>query len=412
MPNLAQALHHHGVALLVVDALELARLGRQHAPLIHRAQDGQPVALARHEVVAPVARGRVHNAGAVLRGDVVGHDRERVAPVDRVREDGMVQVDPLDLAHLAVAAPSDRLGDRLHQRVEQQVVVHPMLDDRVVVLRVERHRQVAGDRPRRRGPDHRIEVGKGLEEPVGVLFQRESHIDGGAGVVLVDDLGIGERGALGGAPLRGAQAAVDVAAFHKPLEHPDDLRLKGVVHGRVRAVPHAEHAQALELGALEVAVPGGVLAARLAQRHHVGVLLLLGELLDHRLLDGQAVVVVARHIGRPEAQQGSRLGHEVLEHLVHRCADVDRAVGVRRTVVQHVGRRVLAEFLDLLVEVLLLPLCLNLRLQLREVGLHRDGEGGVWQVQGFAQVHGGRPSLPAPPRRRIPPASTGHDPPS
>jgi hypothetical protein len=56
------------------------------------------------------------------------------------------------------------------------------------------------------------------------------------------------------------------------------------------------------------------------------------------VLDRQAVAVPARHVGRVEA--GQRLGtdDDVLEDLVHRVADVDVAIGVRRAVVQHEAR--------------------------------------------------------------------------
>src|SRR3546814_4836671 len=52
-------------------------------------------------------------------------------------------------------------------------------------------------------------------------------------------------------------------------------------------------------------------------------------------LDRQAVAVPARDVGRVEAGQVLRLDDDVLEDLVDRVAEVDRAVRVRRPVVQH-----------------------------------------------------------------------------
>jgi hypothetical protein len=53
------------------------------------------------------------------------------------------------------------------------------------------------------------------------------------------------------------------------------------------------------------------------------------------VLDGQAVAVPARHVGRVEAGHGLGADDDVLEDLVERVADVDAAVGVGRAVVQH-----------------------------------------------------------------------------
>ena len=83
-------------------------------------------------------------------------------------------------------------------------------------------------------------------------------------MLLVFDLGLGERGAVVPAPVDRLEALVDEALLEESVEGLDDTRLIGEVHRRVRVVPAAEDAEALELGALQVDVLLGILAAGLA----------------------------------------------------------------------------------------------------------------------------------------------------
>ena len=94
------------------------------------------------------------------------------------------------------------------------------------------------------------------------------------------------------------------------------------------------HAEALEIRALHVDLRERVLAARLPERARVELLAPRGQRFLDLVLDRQAVAIPARHVRRIEAVERARLDDDVLQHLVDRVADVDRAVRVRRTVVQ------------------------------------------------------------------------------
>jgi len=66
-------------------------------------------------------------------------------------------------------------------------------------------------------------------------------------------------------------------------------------------------------------------------------------------------------------------------------ADVNAAVGVWRAVVQHVERPAAPGLLDQLVEALALPAGQDLRLALREIGLH--GKVSLGEIQRGLVIH-------------------------
>ncbi|MNN49395.1 hypothetical protein D3C81_1639190 [compost metagenome] len=96
------------------------------------------------------------------------------------------------------------------------------------------------------------------------------------------------------------------------------------------------------------------------------------------VLDRQTVAVPARNIRRIETRQGLRADDHVLENLVQRMTDVNRAVGVRRAVVQYELRTILANLAQLSVQANAVPALQNLRFALGQAGLH--WEGGVRKV--------------------------------
>ena len=88
--------------------------------------------------------------------------------------------------------------------------------------------------------------------------------------------------------------------------------------------------------------------------------------------------------GRIVTIHGLKLYDEVLQEFVEGVTQVNVAVGIRRTIVQNIRRLTGAGLANLLVDSGLLPLFQQLRLQLRQVGLH--GEGGLRKIDGFFQV--------------------------
>lgn len=206
-------------------------------------------------------------------------------------------------------------------------------------------------------------------------------------MVFVDDFGIRQGGPAGRRPEDGAEAAVDVVSFDEAFEDADDLGLVLEVHGGVGAIPHAENAEALELLGLDFDVVLRVLAAGFAELDDIGVDLFVFELLHHGLFDGEAVVVVAGDVGRSFAHHGLAFDDEVFEDLVEGRAEVDRSVGVRGAVVEHVGGGVFPNVLNELIDTNFVPMLLHFGLPLGQVGLHRDAELRIGEVEGVFQVH-------------------------
>ena len=158
-------------------------------------------------------------------------------------------------------------------------------------------------------------------------------------MVVVLDLGFGQRGAVVDAPVDRLESLVDETLLEEGVEVFDDLGLVAVGHGGVGVVEVAEDADALELVALDLEVLLGVLAAGVADLERVHLQLFAAESFIDFDFDGQAVAVPAGDVGRIEAGHGAGLDDEVLEALVEGVAEMDGAVGVGWAVVQDVGGR-------------------------------------------------------------------------
>jgi hypothetical protein len=115
-------------------------------------------------------------------------------------------------------------------------------------------------------------------------------------------------------------------------------------HGQIGMIlPIAEHARALEVTALQASICFcAYFAARSAKRLGVDFLTHAAVRFLHLHLDRQAVAIPTGHVRGVVAIQGARLDDHVLENLVDRVTQVQRAVGIRRPVGQHVTRAALA----------------------------------------------------------------------
>ena len=205
---------------------------------------------------------------------------------------------------------------------------------------------------------------------------RERDVDRAVDAVLVLDLGFRERALAVEAPVDRLQPPVHVALLEDLAQRADLVGLVLVGHRRVRMVPVAQHAEALELLALRVDLRGRV-RAREPLRFR-GRQVLAVRLLDLHL-DGHAVAVPAGHVRRVEAREPLALDDDVLEDLVDRVPDVDVAVRVRRPVVQHEARPAGGRRANRLVHLPLLPVAHPAGLAPGQVPAHRERRVG--QVQ-------------------------------
>ena len=256
-------------------------------------------------------------------------------------------------------------------------LVEPVADARRIV-----DGAVAGDGPRRRRPDDddaRREVAAARSRfawtCMPVLRDRKLHPDRVALVVLVLDLGLGQRGALDHAPHHRLGAAVELAGHGEFQELAGDARLGVEIHRRIGLFEIALDAQPLELLGLHLDPVRREVAAFLAElvdRHLVLVLALGAILLLDLPLDRQAVAVPAGHVVGVEAAHLERAVDDVLQDLVERMPDMDVAVGIGRAVMQHIARPACRTFAQPPVELHVLPALDEQRLLLGQAGAHRE----------------------------------------
>ena len=275
----------------------------------------------------------------------------------------------------AQRALGQRIGD--HQPAAATVPRHRTFDQRVFEIRAQRHGERGRQRPRRGGPDRQgdVDIGRqggaeGMRERGGIP-RDIGNIDRRRDLVGVFDLGLGQRRAAVETPVHRLHAAGQMAVVDHLGQRADLVGFEAEIERAIRVVPVAEHAEALEVAALDVDLRVGVFAALLPELDRIELDPDLAPLLLDRNLDRQAVAVPARDVGRIETRHALGLDDDVLEDLVDRVAEMDRAVRIRRTVVQHELRPSARMFAQLRVQALVFPARQHRRLALGQIAAHR-----------------------------------------
>ena len=114
------------------------------------------------------------------------------------------------------------------------------------------------------------------------------------------------------------EAFVQVTIFDDQRKGAQLFGFEARRHGEIRMIPIAEHAQALEFGALQIDLLERIFAARRAKRLGVDFLSDAAVGLLDLHFNRQAVAIPAGHIGGIVAIQGARFDDDVLENLVER----------------------------------------------------------------------------------------------
>ena len=182
------------------------------AAVVDRRVGLQAVLQADVVVLPAVPRRGVHAAGARLEGHVRAEHDERVAVVERVAAAPALQAAGVDVAEHGIVADPEGPHAALHQVLGQDVDLARIdLDGGVGEVRVQRDGEVRGQRPGGGRPDdHRHRFPGERRAELGQLVpDRELHVHGGRAFVLVLDLGLGQRGLAGEAPVDGLLAADD-----------------------------------------------------------------------------------------------------------------------------------------------------------------------------------------------------------
>ena len=384
-PARAQVLDQVGVGVLDKppgerpDALVVGAVGA------HRVDHLEPVLLAQAVVVLAEGDGRVHQARALLGRDEVG--RQHGVPafaiglgadeVERGLIAGADQLGPREAVEHLGALAQHRLGSRLgHHQLGPSA---GRAGAHVGHLRVDGHRRVGDQRPRRGGPHQQLRVGGQRSGPTA---HGQAHIDRGVG-----DVAVAQRHLVGGQrrPAPGAVGDDLVALVEQALvidlaqRPPDRLdvaliqRAVGVVEVDPEADALGQPLPLLHVG--EHRLP----AAGVERGDPVGLDLVLGgdpQLLLDCDLDRQAVAVPPPLALDPVTAHGLVARVDVLEHPRQHVVRARRPVGGRRPLVEHPRLGVGAAAQRLGEHVALAPAGQHLELELGQRQLGVDGTVG------------------------------------
>lgn len=348
------------------------------------------VFLYHFEVVHAVSRSGMNAAGAGIEGDVVAFQNIGRTVDERMMERGQF---PFRAEHFTTGefpvfhlAFLESLRSKLlvHEVVFVRVeIVHPYIGE----FRVHADGEVRRDGPRRRGPDDGEELlfihavrAEALD-----VHGREFHVDGGRLAVLIFDLCFCQCGLAVRAPVHGLLALVDVALVGHLAEYFQLVRFQLRVIGHVGMIPVADDAEADEIRFLDrdpFLRIGQAFPAQF-QRGHGGPV--LSGILQYGVFDGQAVRIPAGDVIGVEAAHSLVFHDDILDGLVHRMADVDLAVCIRRAVVEHKFRRAVTLRQTLVIEVHILPEFDKFRFLFRQIAAHRKIR--LRQMQSLAVIH-------------------------
>ncbi len=162
-----------------------------------------------------------------------------------------------------IIQPAAFFRDRRQQTAKQNVIFFADFDLDVLKLFVVSHGEVGRQRPRRGRPNH--------DERFFATDDGKFHIHALADVIVIFNLGFGERGATGNAPVNRLFAAIDKTFGDDVCEQAEFIRFVFLVQREIRIIPIAQHAEAFELAALEIHVFQRVGFAGLANRGGVRI---------------------------------------------------------------------------------------------------------------------------------------------
>ena len=379
--GLAHILKNDGVGLLGIHTGVLAGVIGVPALIVHGHHHVHAVAPAGLIVVRAEAGRRVDAARAGIHGDIVGQQQtgglvqEGVLCQHIFKEGAGVGLD-----NLVFGKPADA-HDLFSQGLSHDIYLAVGgLYKGVALVGVQGDGQVSGQSPDGGGPDDEVELGViHARELSQIVVHGEFDIYGGAGVVMILYLGLGQSGLVLGAPVHGLQALVDIALFEHLAEDLDLLGLKAGVHGLVGMLPVADDAHALEALHLHVDIVLGKLVAGGAELRHAHLFAVQLVLLDDGGLYGHTVVVPAGDIGGIVAPHGIGAGDKILQRLIQGVAHVQIAVGEGRAVMEVEKRLALVLFQHHVVDVQLLPVIQHIRLALCQRSPH--GKIGFREVE-------------------------------
>ncbi len=308
----------------------------------------EAVVLACVEVVGAVGRRGVDGAGAGIGGDVGRQDTEDGALEEWMLKGGAFERGAFEagefLHGIQVAGFRNgfcqRGGDDVDGRQRIAAALGGGFEGHILKIGMEGDGQGGGQRPGGGGPDDGGDVA--AEERRMDRLRRGckpvTDVNRGAGVVFVLHFGFGQGRAVVNAPIDRLEATVDEALLEEAIKGLENARFVIACHGLVRQFPAAKAADALKLAGLQIDVLLGIGPASIQHLGNGHLKLLVAQFFVDFDLNGQAVAVVAGHVGGIEAGHGLRFNDKVLQTLVQGVTQMDGAVCIRGAVMEQIGR--------------------------------------------------------------------------
>ena len=393
MAGLPDMLQNHLVGRPHLETGKLTCLLGEIAAIVHRHHDGQLgiVIDADFKVLNAVAGSSMDAAGAALQRDMVAQDHQTGAIKEGVLVFQQFQFAAQhhigqDLILLDMAGVHGGLDQS--RRHNMHLVTD--LDKGVFHGGVQTGGHVGGQRPGGGGPDHDPRLvqldAMFRQNALGVGRQLIAHIDGIALILGVLDFRLGQRGTVFRAPVDGLHALVDIALFSHFAENLHLPCLKLRAQRQIGIFKIALHTKALELGVHHINVLGGKFSAQAAQFQLGNAGFLVPQRPQRLQLDGQAMGVIAGHIGSLKTRHILVADDDVLDDFVQRGAHVNGTVGIRRAVMQNELRVSRIVFDHPLVDMIGFPILQHLRLFFRQTGPHF--KGGLHFMNGVVIILG------------------------
>src|SRR6266404_4580201 len=169
-------------------------------------------------------------------------------------------------------------------------------DNGVIEIGMKSERAIVRQRPGRGGPDDGAYVTANFRSVAfAAAHDAKLHPDRRASVVLIFDLGFGERGVVVDAPIDGLAATINVALLHEVKKGAGNGGLIFMAHREIGIIPPAENAEAFEIFLVLLNVARGKLPAELSKFSRWNFSLSAKLFFDLRF-DGQAVAVPSRNV--------------------------------------------------------------------------------------------------------------------
>ena len=355
------------------------------ALFIHGADNGQiqlaliSVVLAHFKVVHAMSRSGMNAAGAGIQSDMVAFQHISQTVQQGMMEGGQF---PFSTGHFT-AHKFIIFYLAFFQRLRCQFLVHEVVFiGRLVMypyigeLRVHADGFIGRNGPGSGGPDDGKELvlrhafgSKALQ-----VHCREFDINGRRLSVFIFNFCFSQCGFAVGAPIHSLLAFVNVALVGHFAENFQFLGFQMGIKGDIGVSEITNYAHADEIGLLDGNPFLGIGQAFSTkfQRSHVGPV--FAGILQYRIFDRKSVGIPAGNIVGFIAGHMLVADNDILQCLVQCMADMNLAIGIRRSIMKNKGRcAVLSSlFLSGMIEVMFLPEIHKARFLLRQIAAHGE----------------------------------------